>query len=107
MSLVGIGDNAGNRASISANALQCVDLAHFSNFTVSVSTNTINNGPGVLYGYIPTTAGTINFSVNGSPIGALSGAAGSIQTLPAPLLFNSLSTSASLGVFTIFWRALP
>jgi hypothetical protein len=123
MSRVALTDSAGNATSISTNgalittgsatlagvnvsasAAEVLDQTWRSSFTASVSTQVIKNAVGVLYGYLGTTAGTINFSLNGAAIGALTVSAGVMVAFPAPIHFASLSASASAAVCTVFYK---
>jgi hypothetical protein len=119
MSRVALTDSAGNVVSISSNgtlaifqpginvstsAQEVLDQTWRSSFTASVSTQVIKNAAGVLYGYLGTTAGTINFSLNGAAIGALTVSAGVMVAFPAPIHFASLSASASSAVCTVFYK---
>jgi hypothetical protein len=90
---------------VSSSAQEVLDQTWRSSFTSSVSTQSIKVGAGVLYGYLGTTAGTINFSLDGKPIGATTVSAGVIVTLPCPIHFAaSLSASASSAVCTVFYK---
>jgi hypothetical protein len=102
--LVVTGTTAITGANISSSAQEVLDQTWRSSFTASVSTQVIKNAAGVLYGYLGTTAGTINFSLNGVPIGAVTVSAGVIVTFPAPIHFASLSASASSAVCTVFYK---
>jgi hypothetical protein len=123
MSRVALTDSAGNVTSISTNgalvitgttaiagvnisssAQEVLDQTWRSSFTASVSTQAIKNAAGVLFGYLGTTAGTINFSLNGAAIGPLTVSAGVMVTFPAPIHFASLSASASVAVCTVFYK---
>jgi hypothetical protein len=103
-SLVITGTTAVTGANISSSAQEVLDKTWASSFTASVSTQVIKNAAGVLYGYLGTTAGTINFSLNGVAIGATTVSAGVIVTFPAPIHFASLSASASSAVCTVFYK---
>jgi hypothetical protein len=102
--LVVTGTTAITGANISSSAQEVLDQTWRSSFTASVSTQVIKNAAGVLYGYLGTTAGTINFSLNGAPIGALTVSAGVMVAFPAPIHFASLSASASSAVCTVFYK---
>jgi hypothetical protein len=120
MSRVALTDSAGNVVSISSNgtlliaqpginvstsAQEVLDQTWRSSFTASVSTQAIKSSAGVLYGYLGTTAGTINFSLDGKPLGAVTVSAGVIVTFPCPIHFaSSLSASASSAVCTVFYK---
>ena len=107
MSFVGIADGQGNRVSLSITGfMPIITMRAATSTATSVSTGTILNAPGLLYGYMGTTAGGINFSLNGQPIGATTVSANVAVMFPAPIKFNSLSASASLGICTVFYRAL-
>jgi hypothetical protein len=95
---------AGLGANVSGSAVEVLDQTWRSSFTASVSTQVIKNAAGVLFGYLGTTAGTINFSLNGVAIGATTVSAGVMVTFPAPIHFASLSASASSAVCTVFYK---
>jgi hypothetical protein len=103
--LVVTGTTAITGANISSSAQEVLDQTWRSSFTASVSTQSIKVGAGVLYGYLGTTAGTINFALDNKPLGAVTVSAGVIVTFPCPIHFaSSLSASASSAVCTVFYK---
>ncbi len=73
-------------------------------YRTSTSTGTLKATPGVLGGWIGTTAGTFAIKDGATELGVFTVSAGVVVSLPPIRMATSITISASAGVATVFYR---